>query len=72
MKYSIDRIIDNIVILENIETGSKLEITKQNLPFSIHEGLIIIYKDGLYIKDETEEKKRRRIIEEKFKRLRNN
>ena len=72
MKYSIDRIIDNIVILENIETGSKLEITKQNLPFSIHEGLIIIYKDGLYIKDETEEEKRRRIIEEKFKRLRNN
>ena len=72
MKYAIDKIIDNIIILENIETGSKLEITKKELPFPIHEGLIIIYKDGLYIKDETEEEKRRKMIKEKFKRLRNN
>lgn len=72
MKWAIDRIINSIVILENIETLEKKEVDVALLPSSILEGSIIIFRDNKYYLDETEEERRRRIIEEKFKKLRNN
>lgn len=72
MKYSVDEIIDNIVILENINTLEKKEIDINTLPISIYEGAILIYQDNTYKLDETEEERRRRIILEKFNKLRNN
>lgn len=72
MKYSVDKIIDNIALIENIDTLEKKEIDITTLPYSLYEGAIIIYKDDTYYLDESEEQRRRRLIEEKFKRLRNN
>jgi len=70
MRWAVDKIIDNIVILENIETLEKKEIDINLLPYSFHDGSIIVIQDGKYYLDETTEEKRRQIIEEKFKRLR--
>lgn len=72
MKYAVDRIINNIALLENIENGTKTEISINLLPKSLHEGAIIVYKNGTYLLDETEEEKRRRLIQEKFQKLQKN
>ena len=72
MKYALDRIEENIAILENIETGERRKISIQHLPPNIHEGTILKEKNNTYTIDIQEEEKRRKEIEEKFKKLRGN
>lgn len=72
MKWAIDKIIDNIAIIENINTLEKKEISIELLPSSISEGTILKYKNNTYQLDKNEEEIRRISIEERFKRLRNN
>lgn len=72
MKYAVDRIIDNIAVIENINTLERKEIDITTLPFSIYEGSILICQNNEYKLEEDEEERRRRIILEKFRRLRNN
>lgn len=71
MKYAIDQIIDNIAILENIETKEKLEVDTNLLPKNIKEKNILVEKNGKYFKDKKEEEVRLKRIEEKLKRLQN-
>ena len=71
MKYAIDQIIDNIAILENIETKEKLEVDTNLLPKNIKEKNILVEKNGKYFKDKKEEAARLKRIEEKLKRLQN-
>ena len=71
MKYTVDRIEEKIVILENRQTLEMIEIPRHKLPPSIHEGSIIILKDNQYKEDINEEIEKRKKIEERFKRLRN-
>ena len=70
MKWAVDEIIDNIVVIENIDSGIKKEVDIRLLPSSIYEGAILSYDGKTFVLDESEEDKRRRIIMEKFKRLR--
>lgn len=72
MKYALDRIEENIAILENIETGERRKISIFNLPQNIHEGTILKKENNTYLIDTKEEEKRRKLIEEKFKKLRGN
>jgi len=72
MKYTVDRIENEIVILENRDTLEIIEIKKELLPPSIHEGSILIYEDNKYIEKIDEELIQRKKIEERFKRLRAN
>ena len=72
MKYAIDRIENNIAILENITTKEKKEVDITLLPTSIKEGSIISYINNTYIQELSLEEKRRQEILERFKRLRNN
>ncbi len=69
MKYAIDKIEENIAILEDINTKEKKEINIANLPKDIKEGSILVFKDNKYILDKKEEEKRRKIILEKFNKL---
>lgn len=71
MKYAIDRIEEDIVILEDIKTKEKKEVNVCLLPSSIYEGMILVYKDGRYLSDLKTEEERRREILERFMRLRN-
>ncbi len=72
MKYALDRIEEDIAILENIETGKLIKISIFNLPQNIHEGTILKKENNTYLIDTKEEEKRRRKIQEKFKKLRGN
>lgn len=68
MKYAIDQIIDDIALLENIETKEKKEVLIKNLPKNIKDGSIVI-EDITYKLDTTEEKNRRETIKNKLERL---
>ena len=70
--YAIDKIEDNIVLLENIHTKEKKEVNKDNLPLGIKEGSIINYSNSIYTLDISEEEKRRKEILERFRNLRKN
>ena len=48
MKWAVDKIINDIATLENIETLEKKEISTSLLPTSIHEGAILKYEDNKY------------------------
>ena len=71
MKYAVDRIEDNIVIREDIETKEKEEILITDIVGQVHEGSIIIKKDNIYVCDIEEEEVRRKKLREKLERLKN-
>ena len=70
MKYAVDRIEDNIVVLEDINTKEKQEVQKGLLPSNIKDGTILIFENNEYKLDLNEEKLRRKKIQERFNRLR--
>lgn len=70
MKYSVDRIENNIAILENIETKEIKEIEKKHLPKEVREGTILIYINQQYKIDKEEEENRKEFLKSKFNRLR--
>lgn len=51
LEFSIDRIEENIVILENRRTGESVQVEKSKLPFNIKEGDILKYISGKYMLD---------------------
>ncbi len=69
MKYAVDKIENNIALLEDINTKEKKEINISLLPTSIKEGSILLFKDNQYYKEESEEELRRKRIMEKFNKL---
>ena len=72
MKYVVDRIEDNIVVLENLDDKKKIEIDKKQLPKKIKDGTVLVLKDDKYELDIEEEQKRRQNILERFNRLKKN
>ncbi len=69
MKYAIDKIENNIAVLENIKTKEKIEINIKDLPKGIKEGSILSLENNLYKLDKSAEEKRRKLITEKFNNL---
>ena len=47
--YTVEKIEDNIVILEDRKNGCLIEINAINLPNNIHEGDILELKNNKYI-----------------------
>lgn len=70
MKYSVDKIEENIVTLESLDTKEKKEVFLEVLPSNIKEGTILTYENEVYKKDEVLEQQRRTSIQSKFDRLR--
>lgn len=58
--YTVDRIEDDIVILENRNNNTMIEVDIQEFDFDINEGNILDYIDNKYIKniEKTENKKK--------------
>ena len=71
MKYSVDRIEDNIVVLENVSNGEIIEKNKIELPEDIHEGSILNFVDDKIVVDVEEEVDRRESLRERLERLKN-
>ncbi len=72
MKYSVDRIENDIAILEDISTKEKKEVMLKFLPKNIKDGSILIYNNKKYTLDENEEIIRRNNLRKKFNALKKN
>lgn len=70
MKYAVDRIEEEIAILESIKDGIKKEVLLSELPDEIKEGSIVIFEYNTYTKDERLETKRKTSIKNRFDKLR--
>ena len=70
MKWAIDKIEQEIALLENINTKEKKEVSTTLLPLRIKEGTILLEENNTYILDTKEEEKRKEEILLRFKRLR--
>ena len=69
MKYSIDRIEENIAVLENIETKEIIEVDISLLPDNIKETNIVIYENNEYELDENTEETRKKDLLSRFDKL---
>lgn len=69
MKYAIDRIIENVALLENLDTKELIEVDVSLLPADIYDGMVVKYVDGVYFSDIKEENERFNRIQEKLNRL---
>ena len=70
MKYAIDKIEENIVTLESLDTKEKKDVLLEVLPSNIKEGTILTYENNEYKKDEVLEQQRRTSIKNIFDMLR--
>lgn len=70
MKYAVDKVEDDIVLLENIINGEKIMVKKENFSFPVKETDIVIKKDGAYLKDDKEKEDRIKMIKAKMEALR--
>ncbi len=71
MKFSVDQIIDEICILENIETGEIREVNVKDLPTGIHEGAILEYVNEKYVLNEEIEQERKMSFRARLDALKN-
>ena len=70
MMYIVDRIEEDIVILEEYYTKEIIEIDKRLLSNELHEGSIIKKENNKYYLDDDDEIKRRNELIAKFMSLR--
>lgn len=68
-KYAVDEIIDDIVILENLDTKERIEENREILPENIHDGSILVYENYVYKLDYNTEMNRRKSLRERIERL---
>lgn len=61
-EFSVDRIEENIIVLENRENGEIINIEKSKLSFKVQEGDILQYVNGRYILDKEKTKDETEII----------
>lgn len=69
MKFAVDKIENNIVVLENIHSNDIIEVDVKYLPVSIKENDIIRFEDGKYVLDINEKTERINRIKEKMNSL---
>ena len=71
MIYIVDKIENDIAVLENKDTREIINVDISYLPSLIKEGSILKYDGSKYYIDNELEMKRRQDLLERFKRLRN-
>ena len=69
MKYVVDRIENNIIILENLKDKSILEIPKDKINFLVKDGDVLYYDNNKFRLDLEKKKKRIELIKEKFNKI---
>ena len=71
MIYIVDKIENDIAVLENKDTKEIINVNISCLPSLIKEGSILKYDGSKYYIDNELERKRRQDLLERFKRLKN-
>ena len=70
-KYSVDRIEEDTIVLENIENNEIIEINKSELDFEVVDGNILKLVDGKFVLDKETEVSRKESSRERLNRLKN-
>ena len=70
-KYSVDRIEEDIIVLENIDNKEIIEINKSELDFEVIDGNILRLVDGKFELDQEVEVSRKESLRERLNRLKN-
>ena len=70
-KYSVDRIEEDIIVLENKDNKEIIEINKSELDFEVIDGNILRLVDGKFVLDQEIEVKRKESLRERLNRLKN-
>ena len=70
-KYSVDRIEEDIIVLENIDNKEIIEINKSELDFKAIDGNILKLVDGKFVLDKETEVSRKESLRERLNRLKN-
>ncbi len=70
MKYAVEKIENNIVVLESLDNKMKKEVLLSKLPEGTKEGTILTFENEVYSIDEVLEQQRRTSIKNKFNMLR--
>lgn len=70
MKYAVDRIENDIVVLENIDNNDIKKVSIKDLPYGIKESDILEFKEDIYQLDNNVKEDRLTRIQEKFNNLR--
>lgn len=70
-KYSVDRIEEDIIVLENIENKEIVEVNKTELDFEVVDGNILKLVDGKFVLDQELEVSRKESLRERLNRLKN-
>ena len=68
MRYVVDEIIDDKVVLESLNDKSVIVVDINSLPENIHEGTILLKKE-IYEVDLEYEVERRRLLTDKLSKL---
>lgn len=66
--YIVDRVEDNMVVLENENTKEIINIEKATLPL-VSDGDILVYANGTYTKDDTLKNERLENVRERMNKL---
>ena len=69
MKYVIDRIEEDKIVLEDLSTRETKVIKLNELDFKVREGNIISYEDNKYTLDLNTEKLRREKLRNRFNKI---
>lgn len=67
--FSVDRIENNVVILENINNGEKKEVDISDFSFNIKEKDILLYDGVKYILSNKDKNERINFIRDKMNKL---
>lgn len=67
--YAIEKIDNNLVIAEALETKEQITIPRDDFSFSIKEGTMFDIKNNKIIKQEKLEDERRKLLRERMERL---
>ena len=70
-KYSVDRIEEDIIVLENIDNKEIVEVNKTELDFEVVDGNILKLVDGKFVLDQETEVRRKESLRERLNRLKN-
>lgn len=70
MKYSVDKIIGDTAVLENINTGEIINVNISKLPNGIKETDILVLENNVYELDIKEKQSRINMLREKMNKLR--
>lgn len=72
MNLVVDRIVNEIIVCQDLETKMMFELESKSLDFKVNDGDVITLVNGKYVLNNDLKKERVNIIKEKINKAKNN